>query len=191
VFRGLNPQGVSVVPFKQPTDHELAHDFLWRVHQKVPGKGIIAVFNRSHYEDVVIVRVDKLVPDDVWQQRFEQINEFERLLNATGTRILKVFLHISQKEQKQRFEDRLADAKGRWKFSMGDLDKRRQWDDYMTAYEEAISRCSTPWAPWHIVPANQRWYRNLAVCRLIVESMRELNPRYPDRPDLPDQIEID
>jgi PPK2 family polyphosphate:nucleotide phosphotransferase len=191
VFRGVNPQGVPVVTFKQPTDEELAHDYLWRIHKQMPAAGMIAVFNRSHYEDVLVVRVDQLAPEEVWQMRFAQINEFEKLLAQTGTRILKFFLHISAKEQKQRFEERLEDPAGRWKFSMDDLKKRKQWDAYQAAYEDAIQRCNAPWAPWYIIPANQRWYRNLAVCRVIVETLREMRPEYPERPDLPESIEID
>ncbi len=191
VFRGVNPQGVSVVSFKQPTEADLAHDYLWRVHQKVPGAGMIGVFNRSHYEDVLVVRVDKLAPKEVWRERYEQINEFEKLLASTGTRILKFFLHTSREEQKQRFEDRLAEADSRWKFSLGDLEKRKQWDDYQQAYEDVLNRCSTEWGPWYVIPANQRWYRNLAVCRVVVETLREMNPQYPERPDLPKSIAIE
>ncbi len=191
VFRGVNPQGVSVVSFKQPTESELAHDYLWRVHQKVPAAGMIAVFNRSHYEDVLVVRVDKLVPEEVWRERYAQINEFEKFLSSTGTRILKFFLHVSEKEQKERFEERFKEPDSRWKFSMDDLGKRKQWDDYQTAYEEALNRCHTAWSPWHVIPANQRWYRNLAVCRVIVDALREMHPEYPERPDLPESLEIE
>lgn len=191
VFRGVNPQGVSVTSFKQPTAEELRHDYLWRVHQRVPAAGMIGVFNRSHYEDVLVVRVDNLVPKDVWSQRYAQINEFERMLSLTGTRILKFFLHTSREEQKQRFVDRLKEADSRWKFSLGDLEKRKQWDEYQQAYEDVLQRCTTEWAPWYVIPANQRWYRNLAICRIIVETLRTLNPQFPQRADLPGSIEIE
>jgi PPK2 family polyphosphate:nucleotide phosphotransferase len=179
VFKETNPQGVEIVSFKQPSAEELAHDFLWRIHQQVPRKGCITVFNRSHYEDVVVVRVDKLVPEEVWQARYEQIKQFEEYLHQTGTRILKFFLHISKDEQKERFQERLDDPEKHWKFSLADLGKRKQWDDYMRAYSEAISRCSTHHAPWYVIPADHNWYRNWAVAKLIVETLKEMNPKYP------------
>lgn len=179
VFRGVNPQGVQITSFKAPTVHELAHDFLWRIHQHVPARGMIQVFNRSHYEDVLIVRVDKLVPEKVWKARYEQINRFEEHLVETGTTILKFFLHISKDEQKVRFEERIDDPLKHWKFSLADLEKRKQWDGYMAAYEDALNKCSTKHAPWHVIPANQNWYRNLAVLRAIVATLRELAPEYP------------
>lgn len=179
VFEGVNPQGVRVHSFKTPTREELAHDFLWRVHQVVPPTGIIGVFNRSHYEDVLIVRVDDLVAEAIWRQRYGQINHFEELLAETGTTILKFFLHISKDEQRERFQDRLDEVDKRWKFSRQDLEKRKQWEAYMDAYEEALYRCSTPWAPWYIIPADQKWYRNLAVTRIIVGKLREMEPGYP------------
>jgi PPK2 family polyphosphate:nucleotide phosphotransferase len=179
VFRGVNPQGVQVTSFKAPTSQELARDFLWRIHQEVPAKGYIKIFNRSHYEDVLIVRVDQLVPEKVWRARYEQINDFERHLVETGTTILKFFLHISRGEQKDRFQERIDDPLKHWKFSLEDLAKRKQWDGYMGAYEDAINHCSTKWAPWHVIPANQNWYRNLAVLRTIVATLREMQPDYP------------
>ena len=179
VFRGVNPQGVRVTSFKAPTHDELAHDYLWRVHRNVPAAGMIGVFNRSHYEDVLVVRVDELVPEEVWQQRFEQINHFEQLLTATGTRILKFYLHISKQEQKEQFQERLNVPEKHWKFSKADLEKRRQWDDYMTAYQDALQRCTTPWAPWYVIPSDSKWYRNLAVMRIIIHTLREMNPSYP------------
>jgi PPK2 family polyphosphate:nucleotide phosphotransferase len=179
VMRGVNPQGCQVTGFKVPTQEELDHDFLWRVHKAVPRRGYIGIFNRSHYEDVLVVRVDELVPEAVWRQRYEQINHFEKLLADTGTTILKFYLHISKQEQRERFEARLDDPHKNWKFSMGDLEKRAQWDDYMEAYNEALSRCSTPWAPWYVVPADHKWYRNAVISRILVETLEGLDMRYP------------
>lgn len=180
VFSGVNPQGVTVTSFKTPTAEELAHDFLWRIHHHVPAKGYIGIFNRSQYEDVLIARVNHLVPPEVWQPRFDQINAFEALLASSGTRILKFFLHISKAEQKKRFEDRLNDPEKRWKFSLGDLAVREKWDDYMNAYEDVLSRCNTTAAPWFIVPANRKWYRDLLVTRVIVETLEAMQPRFPE-----------
>ncbi len=180
VFRGVNPQGVRVHSFKVPSKIELAHDFLWRIHQVVPAKGMIGVFNRSHYEDVLVVRVHDIVPESVWRPRYAQINQFEKLLTDTGTTILKFFLHISPEEQKERFQDRLDEPSKNWKFSMEDLEKRKFWGDYMAAYEEMLQQCSTPWAPWYVIPADQKWYRNLAIARVIVHTLKEMNPQYPE-----------
>jgi PPK2 family polyphosphate:nucleotide phosphotransferase len=188
VFRGVNPQGCQVTSFKVPTKEELAHDYLWRIHKATPRRGYIGIFNRSHYEDVLVVRVHNLVPEEVWKQRYEQINHFERLLADSGTTILKFFLHISKEEQKERFEARLADPAKNWKFSMGDVEERAYWDDYQRAFEVALSRCSTPRAPWYVIPANHKWYRNLAVSRIIVETLEGLDMHYP--PPLPDAGEI-
>jgi PPK2 family polyphosphate:nucleotide phosphotransferase len=188
VMRGINPQGCQVTSFKVPTEEELGHDFLWRIHKAAPRRGYIGIFNRSHYEDVLVVRVHGLVPEEVWQQRYEQMNQFEKLLADTGTTILKFFLHISKEEQKERFEARLRDPRKNWKFSMGDVEERGRWDEYMRAYEDALSRCSTPWAPWHIIPANRKWYRNLAVSSAIVDVLERLDLRYP--PALPDADKI-
>jgi PPK2 family polyphosphate:nucleotide phosphotransferase len=179
VFEGVNPQGVQVSSFKAPTKEELSRDFLWRVHQRVPASGMIGVFNRSHYEDVLVVRVEQLVPEAVWRPRYDQINEFEKLLADTGTTILKFYLHISSEEQKKGFQDRLADPTKRWKFSPEDLKKREDWDAYWAAYDEALTRCTTSWAPWYVVPADQNWYRNLVVANAIVATMRQLDPQYP------------
>lgn len=179
VCKGVNPQGVRVHSFKEPTPLELAHDFLWRIHQAAPPSGMIAVFNRSHYEDVLVVRVDKIVPESVWRPRYEHINAFEKMLADSGTTILKFFLHISPDEQKERFQARLDEPDKHWKFSFGDLEKRRQWSDYMAAYEEMLSATSTAHAPWFIIPADRKWYRNLAVTRTIVDTIRSLDPRYP------------
>ena len=191
VFTGVNPQGVRVAGFKQPSDEELAHDFLWRIHQHVPEKGYIGIFNRSHYEDVLVVRVNNLVPKAVWEKRYDHINHFEKLLADSGTRILKFYLHIDRDEQKERFEDRLQRPDKNWKFSRGDLGVRKQWDEYMKAYETAIYRCHTDYAPWHIVPANRKWYRNYVVMKTIIETLEDMNLKYPDpEPDL-DKIVID
>lgn len=191
VFEGVNPQGVHVISFKQPSLRELEHDFLWRIHRDVPRKGMIHVFNRSHYEDVIVVRVENLVPETVWRQRYNQINEFETLLTQTGTRIVKFYLHISKDEQKARFQDRLDDPKKNWKFSRGDLEKRKQWDEYRAAYEDAISNCSTHDAPWYVIPADQNWYRNWAVSKIIVATLEEMDPKYPEPEAGLDQITIE
>ncbi len=190
VFTGVNPQGVKVTGFKQPTSEELAHDFLWRIHQHTPEKGYIGIFNRSHYEDVLVVRVNNIVPKSVWSKRYDHINNFERLLADNGTRILKFYLHIDRDEQKERFEERLNRPDKNWKFSRGDLTVRDQWDDYMKAYEEAIYRCNTEVAPWFIVPANRKWYRNYVIMQTLVKTMEDMNLKYPDpEPDL-DKIVI-
>lgn len=186
VFRGVNPQGVHVTSFKKPTANELSRDFLWRVHQVVPPRGCIAVFNRSHYEDVLVPRVEKLVPENVWRSRYQQINDFEQLLCETGTTILKFFLHISPAEQKKRLRARLADPQKHWKFSNDDIVKRKHWDRYMAAYEEALATCGTEQSPWYAIPADQKWYRNLAIVRVIVETVRQMNPQYP-----PPSVDID
>jgi PPK2 family polyphosphate:nucleotide phosphotransferase len=179
VMRGVNPQGCQVTSFKVPSEEELDHDYLWRVHKATPRRGYIGIFNRSHYEDVLVVRVHNIAPEAVWRARYEQINHFEKMLADTGTKILKFYLHISKEEQKERFEARLADPAKNWKFSMGDVEKRKYWDDYMRAFEDALSKCSTPWAPWHIIPANRKWYRNLAVSEVIIEALEKLDMRYP------------
>ena len=180
VLKGVNPQGVRVTSFKKPTEAELAHDFLWRIHQAVPAAGMIGVFNRSHYEDVLVVRVRRLVPESVWRPRYEQINEFERLLAMTGTKILKFYLHISKEEQAERFQSRIDDPAKHWKFNHEDLDKRELWDDYELAYEEMLSQCTTKHAPWYVIPADQKWYRNLAITRVLVDTLQRMNPRYPE-----------
>ncbi len=180
VMQGVNPQGVQVTSFKTPTPEELEHDFLWRIHHHTPPRGMIGIFNRSHYEDVLIVRVNELVPESVWEKRYDHINAFERLLADSGVTILKFFLHISKAEQKERFMDRLSQPDKQWKFSTGDLPVREKWDQYMAAYEDAIGRCHTKYAPWHIVPANKKWYRNLVISGTIVETLEKLNMRYPD-----------
>jgi len=183
IFSGVNPQGVRVHSFKAPTKEELAHDYLWRIHKVVPAKGMIGVFNRSHYEDVLVVRVENLVPESVWQKRYEQINEFEQLLSENGTKILKFFLNISPDEQKSRFQDRLEEPTKHWKFSLDDLEKRKKWDIYMEAYQAAIENCSTNCAPWYVIPSDQKWYRNLAITKTIVDTLKEMDPQYPEQKD--------
>jgi PPK2 family polyphosphate:nucleotide phosphotransferase len=173
VFSNVNPQGCYVHSFKQPTLEELAHDFLWRVHQVTPAKGMIGIFNRSHYEDVLIVRVHNLVPEEVWQERYKAINHFEKLLANSNTIILKFFLHISYDEQKQRLQDRVQEQDKAWKISAGDWVERKYWHDYQKAYEDALTQCSTAEAPWYIVPANHKWYRNLAIAHTLVQTMSQ------------------
>ena len=179
VFQGVNPQGVTVTSFKQPTPEELAHDFLWRVHANVPRHGYIGVFNRSHYEDVLIARVHELVPEPVWRGRYGHINHFEALLRDAGVRVVKLFLHISPEEQAERLQARLDDPTKRWKFNPGDLAERARWDEYAAAYEEAIRRTSTEHAPWYVVPADRKWFRNWAVSRIVIEALEDMDPRYP------------
>jgi len=179
VMGGFNPSGVRVVPFRKPTEPELEHDFLWRVHAQVPATGEVVVFNRSHYEDVLIVRVRELVPAEVWRARYDQINDFERMLQENGTVILKFFLHISRDEQRKRLQARVDDPKKCWKFQHGDLEERKFWKDYMDAYEDALSKTSTDWAPWYIVPANQKWYRNHLVGSIVVETLDKLHLKFP------------
>jgi PPK2 family polyphosphate:nucleotide phosphotransferase len=180
VFDGVNPQGVKVASFKGPTPVELDHDYLWRIHAQTPAKGDIVVFNRSHYEDVLVVRVHNLVPKEVWKKRYEQINAFEKQLADEGTTILKFFLNISKEEQKKRFLERLEMPEKRWKFNAGDLEERKLWPQYMDAFEEAISRTSTKWAPWYVVPSNRNWYRNLVVSTVIADTLKLLKMEYPN-----------
>lgn len=191
VFGPLNPQGVRVHGFKQPTPEELAHDYLWRIHRKTPARGRIVVFNRSHYEDVLVVRVHGLVPEEVWRRRYEEINAFERLLSGSGTTILKVFLHISKGEQKQRLQARLDEPEKLWKFSKGDLAERARWSDYQEAYTDALSRCSTENAPWFVVPADSKWYRNWAVSSIVRRALEGMDPRPPKSEIDPSMIHID
>lgn len=179
VMRGVNPQGVHVASFKVPTPEEMAHDYLWRVHKVTPKKGQIGIFNRSHYEDVLVVRVHNLVPEAKWSQRYEQINQFEEHLAENDTIILKFYLHISKDEQAKRLQARLDDPNKRWKFSKGDLKERQYWDDYMQAYTDALQKCSTPHAPWYVIPANHKWYRNYVIAKIIIETLNNINPQYP------------
>jgi PPK2 family polyphosphate:nucleotide phosphotransferase len=180
VFDGVNPAGVRVASFKAPTPEELDHDYLWRIHKVVPGKGEMVIFNRSHYEDVLVVRVHELVPPEVWRKRFNQINEFEHALAESGTTILKFFLHIDKDEQKERLQARLDDPTKRWKFRLGDLEERKLWDEYMEAYEDVLGKTSTEYAPWYIVPANRKWYRDLVISSVLVETLEDLKMKYPE-----------
>lgn len=186
VFRGVNPQGVVVTAFKKPTPEELSHDFLWRVHKVAPAAGMVAVFNRSHYEEVLAVRVHKLVPDNVWKARYELINQFESLLIHANTTIIKFFLHISKKEQKQRLQERLDDPAKNWKFDREDLVKRAVWDEYRKAFEDMLEKCSSKEAPWYVIPADQNWYRDYAVCSIITQALKDMNPQFPAAGDLSD-----
>lgn len=179
VMGALNPQSCYVKSFKVPTEEELSHDYLWRVHMAVPPKGQIAIFNRSHYEDVIEVRVRNLVPKNELTPRYRQINDFERYLSQNHVTILKFFLHISKDEQKNRIKERLMDPTKRWKISEGDLLVRKYWDKYMESYEQALSRCSTHWAPWYVIPANLKWFRNWAVAQIIVNTLDRMKLKYP------------
>jgi PPK2 family polyphosphate:nucleotide phosphotransferase len=179
VFEGVNPQGVRVASFKVPTAPELAHDYLWRIHQQVPGRGEMVIFNRSHYEDVLVVRVHNLVPPEQWKRRYAQINHFEQMLLEEGTTILKFFLHIDAEEQRERLLARLDEPAKRWKFNPGDLEERKLWDEYQKAYESALSKTSQDGAPWIIVPANRKWYRDLIISAALVDTLKDLKMEYP------------
>ncbi len=179
VLGAMNPQGCRVAPFKQPTNKELAHDFLWRIHQPAPAKGEVVIFNRSHYEDVLVVRVHNLVPEKVWSRRYDQINAFEKELDENNTHILKFFLHISKEEQLSRFKERLDDPAKQWKISEADYKERKFWNDYTAAYEDALSRCSTEHAPWFIIPSDHKWFRNLAIARIVVEHLEAFELKFP------------
>lgn len=187
VMSGVNPQGCTVTSFKQPSQKELDHDFLWRIHAAVPAKGDIAIFNRSQYEDVLIVRVHKLVPKKVWQSRYDQINAFEKILVENGTHILKFFLHISSEEQEKRFNERLSNPEKNWKASAADFKERRYWDDYQSAYEDALSNCSTAEAPWYVIPADHKWFRDYAISEILIRTMEEMHMHFPK----PDMEELD
>ena len=190
VFEGVNPSGVRVAHFGVPTPEELDHDFLWRVHTQVPGKGEIVIFNRSHYEGVLIARVHKLVPEEVWKGRYEEINDFERSLTEEGTVILKFFLHIDKDEQKKRLQDRLNDPTKRWKFSIHDLPEREFWSEYMKAYEDALEKTSTKWAPWYHIPANHDWFRDVIISTVIVRTLEDMDLHYPPEAKNLDSITI-
>jgi PPK2 family polyphosphate:nucleotide phosphotransferase len=191
VFEGVNPLGVRVTAWKAPSQEELDHDFLWRIHAKVPAAGEIGIFNRSHYESVLVERVHELVPAKVWKARYAEINDFERLLAENGTSVLKFFLYIDRDEQRKRLEERLADPEKRWKFGAADLEDRKRWDAYMVAYEEAISRTSTDPAPWFVVPANKKWYRNLIVASVLVRTLEDLQLHYREPAVDLRQVKID
>jgi PPK2 family polyphosphate:nucleotide phosphotransferase len=179
VFSAMNPQGTSVFGFKQPSKLEAAHDFLWRAHLRTPGKGDVVIFNRSHYEDVLVVRVHKLVPKSVWSQRYELINDFEKMLTENGTRILKFYLHISPEEQLERFKQRLDDPQRHWKISESDYSERELWSNYIEAFEEAMEKTSTKHAPWYVIPSNHKWFRNLAISEIVADSMQDMNLKLP------------
>jgi PPK2 family polyphosphate:nucleotide phosphotransferase len=179
VFSRIDPQGIHVRSFKKPSEEELSYDFLWRVHSKVPHRGQLVIFNRSHYEDIIAVRVKKIFPDDVWKRRQRHVVEFERMLAEEGTTIVKIFLHISKDEQKSRLEARLADPVKHWKINPDDLVDRARWDDFMRAYEDVMQKTSTEFAPWYVVPADRKWYRNLCVARIMLDTLKKLNMEYP------------
>ena len=180
VFEGVNPQGVKVASFKKPSTLELSHDYLWRIHRHAPARGEIAIFNRSHYEDVLVVRVHELVPEAVWSRRYDHLNAFERMLADEGTTILKFFLHVSKEEQKERLEDRRREPHKHWKFARRDVEERKLWDRYVEAYEAVLSRTSTEWAPWYVIPADRKWYRNVVISRVVIEVLEGLGMRYPE-----------
>jgi PPK2 family polyphosphate:nucleotide phosphotransferase len=179
VMSGVNPQGCDVHSFKAPSSVELAHDYLWRIHQAVPPLGNIGIFNRSHYEDVLIVRVHRLAPREIWEKRYRQINEFERTLTENGVTILKFFLHISKDEQKRRFEARMHDTTRNWKLSLPDFEERQHWNEYQEAYEDALRKCSTERAPWYVIPADRKWLRNHVIAELIVNALDDMKLKYP------------
>ncbi|HLH17053.1 MAG TPA: polyphosphate kinase 2 family protein [Bryobacteraceae bacterium] len=179
IFSGVNPQGCQVTAFKQPTPEELDHDFLWRVHRAVPPRGFIGIFNRSHYEDVLVARVHKLVPKSVWTRRYGQINDFEKELDRNGVRILKFYLHISKEEQLRRLQARLNDPKKNWKIAAPDFQEREHWEEYLAAYEDALTNCSTPHAPWYVIPSDHKWFRNYAIGAIVNEALKQMKLRYP------------
>ena len=191
VMEAFNPQGCVVSAFKVPTPEELGHDYLWRIHKRVPAKGEIGIFNRSHYEDVLVVRVHGLVPRKVWSARYDQINHFEDALTAGGTTVVKFFLSIDRDEQRKRFQARYDDPTKRWKFSVRDLDERKRWDDYQAAFDDMLSRTSTAAAPWYVIPANRNWFRDLAVASILTDTLAGLKPAYPTPPDLPPNLVIE
>lgn len=179
VFSAMNPQGTYVFGFKQPNKLEASHDFLWRAHMRTPGKGEVVIFNRSHYEDVLVVRVHKLVPENVWRNRYELINDFEKTLTKNGTRILKFYLHIGREEQLERFKQRLDDDQRHWKISESDYSERELWNDYIQAFEEAMEQTSTKHAPWYVIPSNHKWFRNLAISEIVADTLEDMNLRLP------------
>ncbi|AXV07512.1 UDP-galactose-lipid carrier transferase [Euzebya pacifica] len=190
VFDGVNPQGVKVASFKKPTEEELAHDYLWRAHAVVPADGQITVFNRSHYEDVLVVRVHDLVPEERWRKRYGHIRDFERLLADEGTTIVKIFLHISPEEQAERLQERLDNPEKHWKFATGDLAERKRWKDYIAAFEDALSETSTDHAPWYVIPADRKWYRNLVIANILVDVLEGLDMQWPPEEEGLDDVVI-
>jgi len=179
IFSGVNPQGCQVTSFKEPTPEDLDHDFLWRVHGATPGRGMIGIFNRSHYEDVLVVRVHKIVPKSVWAERYERINDFEKELDQSGIRILKFFLHISKEEQRRRLLARVTDPQKNWKLAPADFREREHWDEYMEAYEDALTRCSTKHAGWYVIPSDHKWFRNYAIGAIVNETLKDMKLKYP------------
>lgn len=179
VMTGINPQSCQITPFKQPSPEELDHDFLWRIHKAVPRRGNIGIFNRSHYEDVLVVRVHNLVPKAEWKRRYERINEFEKMLTDGRVKLLKCCLHVSKEEQRERLQARLDNPAKRWKFSKADLSERKLWDDYQAAYEAALEKCNTEHAPWHVIPSDRKWYRNLVVSELLKDTLEAMDPQIP------------
>jgi PPK2 family polyphosphate:nucleotide phosphotransferase len=190
VFSGVNPQGCDVTAFKEPSHLELAHDYLWRYHMACPRRGMIGIFNRSHYESVLVERVKKLVPKEIWSRRYDELNAFEKMLTAENTIILKFYLHISREEQKKRLEARLEDKNKQWKISPADLQTRKKWDDYMEAFHDAIRNCSTSEAPWYVVPSNHKWFRNWVISDTIVRTMEKLEMKYPPPPEGIDKLKV-
>jgi PPK2 family polyphosphate:nucleotide phosphotransferase len=191
VFNETGPLGVAVTSFRRPSEEELAHDFLWRVHLACPRRGCIGIFNRSHYEDVLVGRVRKLAPAEEIERRYGAINAFERMLTENGTTVLKFMLHISRKEQGKRLQDRLDEPKSRWKFDPRDLEDRKLWDEYQAAYEIVLQRCSTSWAPWHVIPADRKWARNAAIATIVRETLEAMNPQYPTPAWDPKDFKVD
>ena len=191
VFSGVNPQGVRVASFGVPNERELAHDYLWRIHRETPPDGHIKIFNRSHYEDVLVARVKELVSEEAWSRRYRHIREFERMLAEEGTRIVKIFLHISKDEQRERLQDRLDEPDKNWKFNKADLADRALWEDYQRAFEDALSETSTEHGPWYVVPANRKWYRNLVVSTILIETLEDMGPQYPEPEEDLDEVEIE
>ena len=191
IFSGLNPAGVDVNPFGVPTNEEHAHDYLWRIHHHAPADGQIGVFNRSHYEDVLVVRVKGFAPEKVWKKRYDHIANFEQMLADEGTTIIKIFLNVSRDKQKERFEERLQRPDKNWKFRVGDLDDRARWPDYIEAYTDALEKTSTDDAPWYVVPADRKWARNVCIARILRHHLEEINPQYPDPEPGLDEIVID
>lgn len=191
VFRGVNPQGVHVASFEKPSTRELAHDYLWRIHKRAPSKGEIMIFDRSHYEDVLAVRVNKLTPEEVWRKRYRHINDFEHMLSDEDTVILKFFLHIDRDTQKQRLQERLDTPEKNWKFDQSDLVARAKWDEYVNAYEEVFNKTSSSYAPWYIIPSNKKWARNLLVARIVVACLEDMHLSYPKVGYDPSQVVID
>jgi len=191
VFAGTDPAGVRVKSFKKPSENELDRDYLWRIHYRVPRKGKIAIFNRSHYEDILAVRVKNLAPKSIWSKRYEHINDFEKMLSDEGTTIVKIFLLISNKEQKERLQARIDDPEKHWKFNVDDLDDRARWPEYMTAFQDMITKTSTDHAPWHIIPADRKWHRNLVVTQLMIDTLEALNMDYPEVDFDPSKVVIE